>query len=112
MSKTTPEEQYRAVLHEIMEVADQALEEGDVPVPIYAAVGPIVAYGVPPVYRPNATIKKWNQQHGRHPYRDDDLVERLRSVLLDDDQVAQVLLVLGRVCCGCWQDVDECRCGA
>lgn len=113
MSKLTPEDQYRAVLAEIMTLANEALDE-DAPVPIYAALvdhGPAMAYGVPPVYRPNASIKRWNQDHGRHPYRDDDLVGRLRSIVPTDDDLADVLDVLSSVCCACWYDRDDCRCG-
>ncbi len=36
MSKTTPDEQYRAVLAEIIFLADSALDTDDAPVPIYA----------------------------------------------------------------------------
>ncbi len=71
---------------------------------------PMMAYACPPTAPTHPRIKKWNQDHGRHPYRDDDLVERLRDVLRDDDKIVQVLDVLSSVCLACWFDRDDCQC--
>jgi len=83
------------------------------PTPIYAApVDDIcMAYGGPPVYRPTERVKRWNQDHDRHPFKETRLVQQLRDHAgLTEEQLDRALDVLDDICTSCWDAAGSCQC--
>lgn len=54
-------------------------------------------------------IKQWNKDHRHRDGSDSLFVERLRP-FLGEEQIAQVLSVMGEVCNLCWENEEPCYC--